>query len=306
MTAKIIINPYAGRWKGKSSIPAIQSACAEVGLDYEMVSTEGPGHATELAREAVLAGFSPIIAAGGDGTIGEIVNGMLQASGGEQPQAPLGVIPLGTADDFPDNLKMHKETTAACQVIVDGYERVIDLGLVNGRYFDNNSAVGLEPMVSIAHEKMVRLKGIIRYLVAALKAILTHHPWHMRLEWDGGEFEGPVTLVSVGNTPRTGGLFYMTPKAEPDDGKLDFCFAGQMSRLKLLLLLPKTFDGSHIERPDVYYERTTRLTISCDPSTPIQADGELFELAATQITYEALPARLKVLVPAPSTGPAQD
>lgn len=295
-TAKIIANPYAGRWKAKAAIPDIERACRKIGLDYELVVTEGPNHGIELAREAVLAGFSPIVSAGGDGSVSEVVNGLMQAAG-SGVAGPLGVIPLGSANDFADMLGLEKEVEAACRIILAGHTRIVDVGCVNGRYFDNNSAVGLEPMVTITQAAMERITGTPRYVLAALKTILRHRPWYMRLTWDDGEYEGLTTLVSVGNTRRTGGAFWMTPRAEMDDGYLDFVFAGKLGRLRLLRLLPTTFDGSHVERPEVTYLRTTCLTIECDPPTPIQADGELFELSATHIEYTVLPGRLRVIVP---------
>ncbi len=297
MKAKVIVNPYAGRWKAQRAIPAVKEACTQAGLDYELIVTDAPGHGIEVARQATLDGYSPIIAVGGDGSISEVVNGMLQATSGERPAVPLGIIPQGSADDLADMLELPKEIPAAVDAIIAGHERLIDVGLVNGRYFDNNSAVGLEPMVTITQEGMKHLKGTLRYVVAALRTVMAHRPWHMRLQWDDGEYEGDIVLVSVGNTRRTGGAFYMTPRAVPDDGLLDFAFATRMGRLRLLRLLPTTFDGSHIEQPEVHYQQTTRLTITCTPSTPIQADGELFERAATSISYELLPARLRVLVP---------
>jgi len=294
---KIIVNPYAGRWKAQAAIPDIERACRKIGLDHELVVTEGPNHGIELAREAALAGFSPVVSAGGDGSISEVVNGLMQAAG-DGTAVPLGVIPLGTADDFADMLGLEKEVEAACRVILAGHTRVVDVGRVNGRFFDNNSAMGLEPMVTITERRMKRIKGTPRYVLAALKAIVNHEPWRVRLVWDDGEYEGAAALVSVGNTRRTGGAFWMTPRAEPDDGSLDFVFAGELGRLKLLRLLPTTFDGSHVERPEVTYVRTTRLTIDCDPPTPIQADGELFELSASHIEYTILPGGLQLIVPA--------
>ena len=296
MTTKIIVNPYAGRWKAQAAIPNIERACRRIGLDYELVVTEGPNHGIDLAREAALAGFSPIVSAGGDGSISEVVNGLMQAAG-DHVSVPLGVIPLGSADDFADMLGLEKEVEAACRVILAGRTRGVDVGCVNGRFFDNNSAIGLEPMVTITQAAMKRVKGTPRYVLAALKTILGHRPWHVRLAWDGGEYEGPVALVSVGNTRRTGGAFWMTPRAEPDDGWLDFVFTGRLGRLRLLRLLPTTFDGSHVERPEVSYTRATRLTIDCEPPTPIQADGELFDLAASRIEYTVLPGRLRLIVP---------
>jgi YegS/Rv2252/BmrU family lipid kinase len=299
--AKIIVNPYAGRWKAKAAIPAIECACEDIGLDYDLVVTEGPEHGIELAREAALAGFSPIVSAGGDGSISEVVNGLVQAAG-DETAGPFGIIPLGSADDFADNLGLEKGVEGACRVIQQGVTRSVDLGCVNDRFFDNNSAVGLEPMVSITQIRMKRVKGTPRYILAALMTILSHKPWHARLTWDDGEYEGPIALVSVGNTRRTGGTFYMTPRAEPDDGCLDFVFAGGLGRLRLLRLLPTTFDGSHVNRPEITYARTTKLTIECDPPTPIQADGELFERSATRIEYSVLPQRLQLIVPAANGG----
>lgn len=295
-TAKIIVNPYAGRWKAKAAIPDIERACQKIGLDYELVLTEEPNHGIELARQAALAGFSPIVSAGGDGSVSEVVNGLMQAAAGKVA-GPLGIIPLGSADDLADMLGLDKPVEAACRVISAGHTRTIDVGCVNGRFFDNNSAVGLEPVVTITQAAMERIKGTPRYILAALKSILSHKPWYMRIAWDNGEYIGPSTLVSVGNTRRTGGAFWMTPRAEPDDGYLDFVFTGELGRLKLLRLLPTTFDGSHIERPEITYVRTTYLTIECDPPTPIQADGELFDLSATHIEYTILPGRLRVIVP---------
>jgi diacylglycerol kinase (ATP) len=296
--AKIIVNPYAGRWKARAAIPDIERACRKIGLAYELEVTEKPCHGIELAREAALAGFSPIVSAGGDGSISEVLNGLMQAAG-DGVAGPLGIIPLGSADDFADMLGLEKEVEAACRVVLAGYTHIVDVGRVNDRFFDNNSAIGLEPMVTITQAAMKWVKGTPRYILAALKTILSHKPWHLRLVWDDGQYEGPSALVSVGNTRRTGGAFWMTPLAEMDDGYLDFVFTSRLGRLKLLRLLPTTFDGSHIGRPGVNCARTTRLTIECDPPTPIQADGEVFELSATHVEYTILPGRLEVIVPAP-------
>jgi diacylglycerol kinase (ATP) len=301
-TAKIIVNPYAGRWKAKAAIPGIRQACEQLGLIYDLVVTEGPEHGVALAREAALTGYSPVVVAGGDGSISEVVNGLMQAAG-DGMAGPLGIIPLGSADDLADMLGLEKQVERACQVVHEGYTRAIDVGCVNGRFFDNNSAIGLEPMVSITQAAMKRLKGTPRYILAAFKAIMSHKPWHMHLSWDDGAYEGSVVLVSVGNTPRTGGAFRMTPRAQVDDGYLDFVFATEMGRLTLLRLLPTTFDGSHINRPGVTYLRTTRLHIECEPSTPIQADGEVFERSVVHVEYTILPRRLQVIVP---TGGAMD
>lgn len=297
MTAKIILNPYAGRWKAQAAIPEIERCCREIGLEIDLVVTDEPGHGIELAQKAVQEGFSPVVAAGGDGTISEVMNGLLAAAGSGSV-CPLGIIPLGSADDLADMLDLDKTIETACRSIQAEYVRTIDVGCVNGRYFDNNSAVGLEPVVTLTQAAMKYIKGTPRYVLAALKAIASHRPWQAKLTWDDGAYEGPIVLASIGNTRRTGGTFYMTPEAAPDDGFLDLVFAARMSRLRLLKLLPSTFDGSHVDQAGITYVRTRQVTIECDPPTPIQADGEVFETAATQIDYSIQPGRLPVIVPA--------
>ena len=296
-TAKIILNPYAGRWKAKAAIPAVVEACEQIGLRYDLALTEEPKHGIAVAQAAIEAGHSPIIAAGGDGTINEVLNGIMRAAAG-RPPVPMGIIPLGSADDLAYGLSLPQEIQAACSVILVGHTRTIDVGCVNGRYFGNNSAIGLEPSVTVIQEGIRHIRGTPRYLLSALLGVLRFKPWHVRMEWDGGTYEGTLTLASVGNTRRTGGAFFMTPRAQTDDGLLDLVHAEALGRLRLLRLLPMTFDGSHVEQPDVHYGQITHLTIDCDPPTPIQADGELFDRAATHIEYTVLPGSLQAIVPA--------
>jgi diacylglycerol kinase (ATP) len=270
-TAKVILNPYAGRWKAQENMPRVKAALDRAGIAYDLVVTQRVDEGIDLAAGAARAGFDPVVAVGGDSTCSEVINGLVEAAG-DAPTTPMGIIPLGTANDLAFGLGIPSEVEAAVEVITRRETRLVDVGRVNGRYFGNNSAVGLEPMVTLENERLVRVKGIIRYLLAALICIMRRPRWTMSLEWDDGRHEGPVLLVSVGNTRRTGGIFFMTPEAELDDGLLDFVFAPTMSRLKTLRLLPLTFDGSHTRRPEVSYLRTTRLHITSQPGTPIQAD----------------------------------
>ncbi len=301
MTVKkmqVIVNPYSGRWKARAAIPAIEASLRDLGVAFDLAVTEAPNQGIEIARRAAGDGYDAVVAAGGDGAISEVVNGLLLAAGESSAATagPLGIIPLGSANDLADTLGLPHDVAQACRCIQAGHSRVIDVGWVNGRYFANNSAVGLEPMVTLQQSRMKRIKGTPRYVLAALLTILRHRNWQMTVEWDEGRFDGPAALISVGNGVRTGGAFYMTPQASLDDGRLDFVLGQGASRLRLLRLLPTTFDGRHVNEPEVTYGRTTRLTIACQPSTPIQADGELFDLAATQIAYRVLPGKLAVIV----------
>ena len=292
---KVILNPSGGRWTGQVKIDRVEQALRAAGIDYHLEPTEAPAHGIELARQASQEGWPIVVAAGGDGLVSEVVNGLVQAAGKDEA-GTLGIIPIGTANDLADMLALPRDITVACQRLVAGNTRLIDVGQVNGRYFANNSAVGLEPMVTLAHDRMRWIKGDLRYLLAALKTIAAAQSWSMRLGWDNGEYDGPVTLVSVGNSPRTGGLFYMTPQAVLDDGLLDFVCAQKMSRWQMLKLLPQTFKGDHIHHPLVIHQRTTTLSLSASPPTPIQADGEIIDKNATEINYRIIPNKLRVIV----------
>jgi len=296
MTAKVIYNPYAARWNALRRKPEVEETLRAAGIEYELVQSDAPDQIVGLAETAAREGFSPIIAAGGDGTFGEVVNGLHRADP-EGVLGPLGILPLGTANDLPVNLELPLDLREAARVIVNGKTRRIDLGKANDWVFDNNSAVGLEPVVTIYNIQMVRLRGVVRYLVAALRAINQKPEWTMRLEWDDGSYEGPVSLVSVGNCPITGGLFRMAPGADPTDGLLTFVVGYAPTRWRMLRLLPKLISGTHINDPAVQQYHTRHLTIHSTPATPLQTDGELRGTDLIEIQYEALPARLDILTP---------
>ena len=302
MTAKVILNPYAGRWLAKQRMPDAEAALQAAGVDYNLVVTEQPGHGISLAEQAVLQGFSPIISAGGDGSISEVVNGIARAAetSGEASLAPFGVLPLGSANDFVDNFGLPRDLAAAARVIAAGRTRMIDLGQVNGRYFDNNAAIGLEPYITLIQQRITRLRGVLRYLMATLIGIQHNPKWTMHLEWDGGEYSGPVTLVTVGNAPRTGGIFYTTPHADPFDGKLTFVYGFMATRAEILRLLPRTMKpgvGSYVEHPSIHEVNATWLRVRSEQPTPAHADGEIISPAISELEYRLCPARLPVLLP---------
>ncbi len=293
MTVRMILNPYSGRWKARERRPEAEAALREAGIEFDVVETQGPGDGIRLAEEAIRLGFSPIIAAGGDGAISEVVNGLYRAN----PQdvlGPLGIMPLGTANDLAVNLGLSLDLKQAALAIKLGKTRRIDLIQANEWIFDNNSAIGLEPVVTLHNIRMVKLKGVIRYLVAALKAINEGPKWQAKLIWDDGSYEGPISLVSVGNCPITGGLFRMAPAADPADGKLTFVYGFAPTRRKMLALLPRTINGSFVNDPAIHQHHATRLEIEVNPPTPIQVDGEIRSEGLDRVVYQILPAKLEL------------
>ncbi|MFQ5434956.1 MAG: diacylglycerol/lipid kinase family protein, partial [Anaerolineae bacterium] len=277
MTYQIILNPFANRWIAGARQGEIEAAFQAAGAAYQLMVTNQPGEATAVAREAAESGCTAVVAAGGDGTISEVVNGLIQAAG-EGPTAPLGIIPVGSANDFSLMMGIPGEVETAVQTILKGNSRPIDAGQIRYgeqvHYFNNNSAAAMEPMVTLEHIKIQRIKGEMRYYVALVKALFKLKAWHMRITWDDGVFEGPVFLLSVCNGPRTGG-FMMAPGAEVGDGRLDFVLVPEVSKGTLLKLLVKLMGGTHVEHPAVTFARTSKLTITSQPGTPLHADGEI-------------------------------
>lgn len=292
--AKVILNPYANRWKAQAQVPAIAAAFSQAGIACDIAVTSRPRQATEEALKAVQEGYDVILPAGGDGTVNEVVNGLAQAAG-EGPTRPLAVLPMGTGNDFSDMAGFPRDLAATVKLVAAGKTRQVDLGLVNGHYFDNNCAVAMEPMVTIENIKMTRLSGNIRYVVALGKALLNLKAWHMHIQWDDGGYEGPVYLLSVCNSQRTGGLFYMAPQASMTDGLFDFVLMPEVSKAEVLLILARLFAKTHIHHPKVTYHRTRRLAITSQPGTPIHADGEVLSESAETVTYQILPGKLTIL-----------
>jgi diacylglycerol kinase (ATP) len=300
MTAKVILNPYSNRWIAKARWPEAEAALKSAGVDFDLVVSERPRHIIELAENAAREGFSPIVAAGGDGTIGEVVNGLARAArSGTDLLGPLGILPLGSANDLVDNLGLPRELEAAARVIAAGKTRRMDVGYVNGFYFANNSAIGLEPYITLVQQRITWIKGMIRYLVAAVRGIWDNPQWRAKIEWDGGQFEGPTLLVTVGNGPRTGGVFFMAPHADPFDGKLTFVYGYRKTRGQIFRLLPRTMKpgkGSYVEMKDIHEQQATWVKIHIEGPAPAHTDGEIFSEGIQDLEYRIFPARLQILI----------
>lgn len=299
MTAKVILNPYSNRWNSQERWSEAKSALNAADLDFHLAISEKKGQIIDLAEHAVLERFSPIIVAGGDGSVGDAANGLMRAAQSTRlPIPPLGILPTGSANDIVFALGLPTDLHEAAKVIAMGKTKVMDVGKLNDRYFVNNSAAGLEPYVTLKHEKIQWIKGITRYLVAAVQAIMDKPEWQGSVKWDGGEYNGAFSLISIGNGRRTGG-FFMTPHADPFDGKLTLAFGYRNTRVGLFQALPRAFNenkGSYVEMEGMYEVHATRISIHLDKPSPAHTDGELFPQWIQDFEYEILPGCLRVIV----------
>jgi len=297
---KILLNPYANRWAAKSKAPAVEEACQAAGLDYDLTIIPTPGGGKAATVSALNEGFDVVVAAGGDGTVSEIVNGLIVAAGDSQTR-PLGVIPLGTGNDFSDMAALPRDIVESVHTIAAGHTKQIDACRVtlDGQtfHFDNNCAIAMEPMVTLENIRMTKTSGNVRYVLALFRSLIKLRAWNIDLHWDGGDYQGTTYVLSVCNSPRTGGLFTMAPGALMDDGLLNFVMAPDVGKSKIPLLLARLFRGTHINDSRVIYERSTRIEIHCDPPTPVHADGEILSESARQISYEILPGKITLITP---------
>lgn len=299
MTAKVILNPYSNRWTAQRRWPEAEAALKTAGVNFELVVSQAKGQIVDLVEQAAREKCAPIIIAGGDGSIGDTVNGLARAAASAtETLGPLGVMPMGSANDLAYALRLPTDLNEAAKVIAGGKTRAMDLGVLNGRHFVNNSAAGLEPYVTIKHEKIQVIKGMFRYLVAAVQAIMDKPEWHGKIKWDDGSYDGPVSLVSVGNGRRTGG-FFMTPHADPFDGKLSLAFGYRPTRLGLFQALPRAFNedkGSYVEMEGMYEVQSTHISIHLDKPSPAHTDGELLPQWLQDFEYEIQPKRINMIV----------
>ena len=303
MPAKIILNPYSNRWGAKKRWPEAQRILESLGYEFDWVETEGPGHGVELAREAVAQGFDPVVAAGGDGAINEVVSGLVGE--GDVARATLGVLPLGSANDYAYQLGIPSDDLErACRLLVDAkHVRTLDLGRANQYVFMNDFIVGLGAIANMEAAKIQRVHGETRYILGAVKAILKAQWPTVGFRWDGDVMEKrPILMSYISIGYRTGGVYFFSPRARQDDGLLDFLVADARSRLGVFKLLPSTMKGTHIHAPGVYYRQCTWVAIDSDDPLPMLVDGEIKTDFPTQVNVRVLPGAIRV-ISGPTPGP---
>ncbi|MBK8987181.1 MAG: diacylglycerol kinase family lipid kinase [Chloroflexi bacterium] len=300
MQIQVILNPAADNGRARHfQAPILQAAAPLGGL--EVVVAQRPGHAVDLARLAAEAGVGLVVAAGGDGTVHEVING-LYTSG--SPQARLGVIPLGSGNDFAFSAGLAADWAAAVPRLFSGQSKWVDLARIeadNGRvrYFGNNFGVGFDARVVVQTIKMTRVHGFMKYFFAVLHSIaFYYHTPHLDIHFDDDAAAQRVLFLALGIGRRSGGGFLLTPDARQDDGLIDSCLVNPIGRLTMLQMLTQAVKGTHIHSRHVTMRQSRRITIQLREPTPMHIDGEMFaypEDNVRQVTITSIPAALEVV-----------
>lgn len=296
---KVILNPVAGRGYGAKVEPELRRLLQAEGLDFDLVRTARPWHAAELAEQATGDGFDIVVAAGGDGTTNEVVNGLMAASE-NGATATLGIVPIGSGSDFANTVGVPPDLQGACHRLANGQTRTVDVGRVTlpgqaPRYFDNTVNVGFGGAVTLEARKVKWLRGIALYLPVVLKVVFLYYKAPLAtIEYDGQKLVLPALMICVANGPREGGGFYVAPQAQPDDGLFDLCIVREVGRLAMLGLVPHFMKGTHVGREPITMARARRVTISSPDDLVAHMDGEILCTDGHRIEFEILPRRLRV------------
>jgi len=298
-----IVNPIAGQGSAKLVIPELNQLAKDNSLDYEIVSTESPGHAIDLAHGAAVNGFDSVIAVGGDGTSNEVLNGLMAAWNQGYQLTRLGIIGVGRGNDFAYGFNIPPGLKAGFQVIMKNQPRFMDVGFViggnypQGRYFGNGVGIGFDAVVGFEAAKLTHLHGFLNYVVAALRTIFLYfHAPTLHIDYDSETITQPSLMVSIMNGRRMGGGFMMAPDAMPDDGQLDLCIAGQLSRIGILMLIPKFMNGTQAAHPKIRTGRARKIhVVAKDGVLPAHADGETICTTGSEMTIELIHHPIKIL-----------
>ena len=299
----VVLNPAAGHGNGARALPTIQQLLTRYGLSYDLVCTECPGHAVELTRQAVQAGVEVIISAGGDGTLNEVINGLMESRQSGKPLPALGVLGVGRGNDFGGSLGLPADLEQACQIIVDGYRRWIDIGRVaggiypQGRYFGNCVGVGFDAVGTIEAAKLPRWGGFLSFMVAIFKTIfLYNHAPLATIEYGDQSITQRSLMISIMNGRRVGGGFYMAPNSQPDDGLLDLCIAEQMSSFQIIRMIPHFMHGTQASQKTIKTGQAAKIVITAkDGPLPTQTDGEIISTEGMHLEIELLPRQIEII-----------
>ena len=304
----VIVNPVSGRGRGQKSIPLIERILGESRLDHSLVRTEYVWHAAELARKAAVDRFDTVVAAGGDGTANEVLNGLMTAKAEGAGGTALGTLCVGRGNDFAFGVGAPMTLEEGCRALVENFRRRVDVGRVTGglhpegRYFGNGVGIGFDAVVGFEALKMKRLKGFASYAVAAIKTIsLYDKPPVVRIECDGENWTQPALMVSLMNGRRMGGGFLMAPDGDSGDGSLNYCIAGRVGKRRILPLILRFMKGTQMSHPDIRTGLFKRMKVNAlEGALPAHADGETLCVDGTELVVEVIPSQLDVIVRRPA------
>jgi diacylglycerol kinase (EC 2.7.1.107) len=290
--ARIIYNPTSGREIFKKYLPTVLDKLEEAGLETSTHATKGPGDATAAAKDAVEREFDVVIAAGGDGTLNEVINGLA-----EQPYRPkLGVIPVGTTNDFARALRIPRDILGAADIIAAGESVPVDIGRYNEKYFINIAGGGrLTELTYEVPSKLKTVLGQLAYYLKGIEMLPSIKATEIRVEYDGNVFEGEAMLFLIGLTNSVGGFEKLAPDASLNDGNFSLIILKKTGLSDFVRLATLALRGEHTKDPKVIYTKARHIRVTSPEEVLINLDGELG--GTTPAEFQNLYRHIEVFAP---------
>ncbi|MDR2376443.1 MAG: diacylglycerol kinase family lipid kinase [Treponema sp.] len=300
----IILNPVAGKGKAIKEYPKIDRFLNERKVDYEIVVTTGPGHALEIAKNCAAGNGTIVVAAGGDGTNNEVINGLLSRKD-PPPEPPLlGIIPVGRGNDFAYSARIPENLNEALEVLLRKKISPLDAGLVTGgrfpegRYFVNGVGIGFDTKVGFEAAKMKSIHSALSYALGAIITVARfEEPPLLEIRYNETTVTIPAALVSVVNGRRMGGMFFMGPNAVLDDGLLDICTVRQPpTRRRLIQIVFRYPTGTQAECEETFMDRGAAFHLKAlKGGMAAHCDGETVCEDGKELTITCRPGALRLI-----------
>ena len=287
MKTIIIYNPQAANGKAKNLLPQVETYLKENNLAYELSLTEYPHHAEEMVAELNYDKYDGIIAAGGDGTLYDVINGYYRNSSSKK--IPIGILPVGTGNAFIRDMELdNTQWKESLDIIYKNNPKKVDVGKFNydnkNYYFLNILGLGFVSDVGeFAHK--IKFIGNLSYTIGVLYQLITLNSYKLNIEIDGKTYDRENLFVEVSNTRYTSN-FLMAPDAKNDDGFLDVTLLGKITRRRLLKLFPTVFTGEHVKENEVETFKAKKIKINTDIKKILTPDGEL--IGSTPVEIECM------------------
>jgi diacylglycerol kinase (ATP) len=304
----LIVNPTSGRGFAGKSLPLIESELKKYNLDYDLVLTERPWQAADLAEKGARDGYEVVIIASGDGTANEVLNGLMRARKAGFTKTAMAQIAVGTGNDFAFGMNIPGGVEVGCKILAANYRRRIDVGIVRGgdypegRYFGNGVGIGFDAATGFVAAKIRWTRGLLLYLIAAIETVFVYYKAPtVRLVYEGKELTQPALMISIMNGRRMGGGFFFAPFGDPGDGWFDMCIARSASQLRIFGLIPFFMKGSQATQKEVKMDRCRKVVATAVSGTlPVHCDGETVCFEGKELEIELLPAQIEFITQKPT------
>lgn len=284
----LLVNPAAAGGKALAAVAPARAELERLGADFRVIETASGEHAKREARAAGVRDET-VVAIGGDGIVGTLAGAICNTG------TPLAMIPAGRGNDFARVLGIPADPAAAARLALEGEERLLDVGQVDGKSFVGIASVGFDSEANRIANDAKLVRGNLVYAYAALRALARWKPAHFDVIVDGEHHETTGYTVAVANSKAYGGGMFVAPHAELDDGLLDVMLSDDHSKWKFLRSLPKVFKGTHVDEPEVHFYRGATVEVRSDRPFTMYADGD--PLADLPATVRVSPRALRVIVP---------